>query len=45
MPYGLVHGPLAYLIGEMPGRDDQPVYYRLDRMSAIHSAVRRTTGT
>lgn len=32
VPYGLVHGPLAYLIGKMPGRDDQPVYYRLDRM-------------
>ena len=32
IPYGLVHGPLAYLIGKMPDRDDQPVYYRLDRM-------------
>lgn len=32
VPYGLVHGPLAYLIGKMPCRDDQPVYYRLDRM-------------
>lgn len=32
-PYGLVHGPLTYLLGKMPGRDDQPVYYRLDRMT------------
>ncbi len=36
IPYGLVHGPLAYLIGKIPGRDDQPVYYRLDRMIDIH---------
>lgn len=36
IPYGLVHGPLAYLIGKMPGRDDQPVYYRLDRMIDIY---------
>lgn len=33
IPYGLVHGPLTYLLGKMPGRDDQPVYFRLDRMS------------
>ena len=32
IPYGLVHGALTYLIGKMPGRNDQPVYYRLDRM-------------
>lgn len=30
--YGLVHGPLTYLLGKMPGRDDKPVYFRLDRM-------------
>ena len=36
IPYGLVHGPLTYLIGKMPGRDDQPVYYRLDRMMDSH---------
>lgn len=35
VPYGLVHGPLAYLIGKMPGRDNQPVYYRLDRMIEV----------
>ncbi|WP_133365568.1 helix-turn-helix transcriptional regulator [Qipengyuania sediminis] len=34
IPYGLVHGPLTYLLGKMPGRDDQPVYFRLDRMTA-----------
>ena len=34
IPYGLIHGPLAYLLGKMPGRDDQPVYFRLDRMTA-----------
>ncbi|WP_419809058.1 helix-turn-helix transcriptional regulator [Sphingomonas sp.] len=33
IPYGLVHGPLTYLLGKMPGREDQPVYFRLDRMS------------
>lgn len=32
IPYGVVHGPLTYLIGKMPARDNQPVYYRLDRM-------------
>ena len=36
IPYGLVHGPLSYLIAKMPDRDDQPVYYRLDRMSGVH---------
>lgn len=33
IPYGLVHGPLTYLLGKMPGRNDQPVFYRLDRMT------------
>ena len=32
IPYGLVHGPLTYLLGKMPGRDEDPVYFRLDRM-------------
>lgn len=35
IPYGLVHGPLTYLLGKMPGRDDQPVYFRLDRMTGV----------
>lgn len=33
IPYGLVHGPLTYLLGKILGRDDQPVYFRLDRMT------------
>lgn len=33
IPYGLVHGPLTYLLGKMPGRAEQPVYFRLDRMT------------
>lgn len=35
VPYGLVHGPLSYLIGKIPGRDASPVYFRLDRMSEV----------
>lgn len=42
IPYGLVHGPLTYLLGKMPGRDDQPVYFRLDRMTA--ATVSETVG-
>lgn len=33
VPYGLIHGPVTYLIGKLPGRDHPPVPYRLDRMS------------
>ncbi|MCW1385079.1 transcriptional regulator [Novosphingobium sp. KCTC 2891] len=33
VPYGLIHGPVTYLIGKMPGKDLDPVHYRLDRMS------------
>lgn len=35
IPYGLIHGPLTYLLGKMPRRDDQPVYFRLDRMTGV----------
>ena len=35
IPYGLVHGPLTYLLGKMPGRNDPPVYFRLDRMTEL----------
>ena len=42
IPYGLVHGPLTYLLGKMPGRDDQPVYFRLDRMTEVK--VSKTLG-
>jgi len=38
IPYGLVHDPLTYLLGKMPGRDDQPVYYRLDRMTGAEGS-------
>ncbi|WP_082697498.1 helix-turn-helix transcriptional regulator [Novosphingobium fuchskuhlense] len=34
-PYGLVQGPLSYLIAKVPGEHMQPVNYRLDRMSEI----------
>lgn len=33
IPYGLVHGPLTYLLGKMPGKNDEPVCFRLDRMT------------
>lgn len=33
VPYGLLHGPVTYLVGKMPDRDLDPVHYRLDRMS------------
>jgi len=35
VPYGLIHGPITYLVGKMPGRDKEPVIFRLDRMSAV----------
>lgn len=33
VPYGLLHGPIGYLVGRMPGDERPPVHYRLDRMS------------
>lgn len=39
VPYGLVHGPLSYLVGKMPDRENQPVYYRLDRMSSLRPSA------
>lgn len=35
VPLGLIHGPATYLIGKIPGRDLEPVPYRLDRMSEV----------
>jgi predicted DNA-binding transcriptional regulator YafY len=35
IPLGLIHGPATYLIGKIPGRDLDPVPYRLDRMSGV----------
>ncbi len=34
IPLGLIHGPATYLIGQIPGRDLEPVPYRLDRIGA-----------
>jgi proteasome accessory factor B len=33
--YGLIHGPVTYLLGKMPGRQDPPYTFRLDRMSNV----------
>lgn len=41
IPYGLIHGPVTYLIGKMPGRDEPPATYRLDRMSNVHTSSQR----
>lgn len=38
VPYGLVHGPITYLIGKLPGSDAPPVPYRLDRMTGVRAA-------
>lgn len=35
VPHGLIHGPITYLVGRMPDRDDPPYTYRLDRLSAV----------
>lgn len=35
IPVGLIHGPVTYLIGQMPDSDRAPVPYRLDRMSEV----------
>ncbi len=38
IPYGLVQGPSAYIVGQMPGRDVPPVFYRLDRMENVRAS-------
>jgi predicted DNA-binding transcriptional regulator YafY len=30
---GLLHGPVSYVVGMLPGSDRPPVHYRLDRMT------------
>ncbi|WP_324750985.1 WYL domain-containing transcriptional regulator [Sphingomonas sp. LY54] len=40
IPYGLIHGPTTYLIGKIPERDQEPVFFRLDRMSRVHISDR-----
>jgi proteasome accessory factor B len=36
--YGLVHGPITYVIGKMPTHDRPPVPFRLDRMSDVRAS-------
>jgi predicted DNA-binding transcriptional regulator YafY len=38
VPYGLIHGPITYLLGKRPDRDDAPYYFRLDRMSRVRKS-------
>lgn len=38
VPYGLIHGPITYLLGKRPDRDDAPYYFRLDRMRDVHKS-------
>lgn len=38
VPLGLIHGAVTYLIGKIPGRDIDPVPYRLDRMSEVRAS-------
>lgn len=33
--YGLVHGPVTYVVGKMPTHDKPPAPYRLDRMTGV----------
>ncbi len=35
VPHGVIHGPITYLVGRMPGRDEPPHTFRLDRMAAV----------
>lgn len=39
VPYGLIHGPITYLVGKMPDRDDPPFTFRLDRMSNVRESA------
>jgi hypothetical protein len=48
VPYGLIHGPITYVLGKRPDRDDLPFLFRLDRMGDVRQAmfwaVRQMTG-
>ena len=35
VPYGLLLGPITYLVGKFPDRDKEPINFRLDRMSNV----------
>lgn len=37
-PYGLIHGATSYLVAAMPKGPDQPVLWRLDRMSNLNAS-------
>lgn len=39
VPYGLIHGPITYLLGKRPDRDDMPYNFRLDRMSHVRMSA------
>lgn len=38
VPFGLIHGPITYLLGKMPDRDDPPFTFRLDRMQNVRES-------
>lgn len=38
VPFGLLHGAIPYLVGQMPGRTDPPIMFRLDRMSEVRAS-------
>lgn len=38
VPYGLIHGGVPYLVGKMPGREEPPILFRLDRMSELRAS-------
>ena len=38
IPHGLIHGPITYLVGKMPDRDDPPCTFRLDRMTNVRDS-------
>lgn len=35
VPFGIVHGPVTYLVGKLPEREEKPVFFRLDRMNEV----------
>lgn len=38
VPYGLIHGPITYVLGKRPDRDDLPFLFRLDRMEEVRQS-------
>lgn len=39
VPYGLIHGPITYLLAKRPDRDDNPYNFRLDRMQDVRESA------